>query len=122
MTGPVRWLALWLHYFGLQQLILKQHPHRIHCVKYESLVRDPVSQLRKVLDFLELGYEDQVAHGSGNTDGVPSSELSYKWRAIEPITNERIDNWRRELSMKQIARLENWGGEASKIVGLYIDR
>jgi hypothetical protein len=109
--------ALWLHYHRIQRRILQDHPERVFCVRYEDLVCEPEMHLRGVLEFLGLDYEDRVAEGSGNREGVPEFEYSYKGRALEPITARRIGNWRRELSDEQVARLEGWGGEVLHALG-----
>ena len=103
---------VWLHYYRIQRCLLQQQTQRIYCVRYEDLVHDPEAELKPLLDFLGLNYEPQVAVGSGNRDGVPNFEMSYKGRALEPISKSRIGIWRRELSHKEITRLERWGGRA----------
>jgi hypothetical protein len=109
--------ALWLHYYRIQQRIMQKYPERVFCVKYESLVCEPEVHLRGVLEFLGLNYEAQVAEGSGNREGVPEFEFSYKGRAFEPITSQRVGNWHRELSHEQVGRLERWGSVALRALG-----
>lgn len=109
--------ALWLHYCRLHQRVVRAYRERILCVRYEDLVSDPARELRTVLQFLGLNFEDGVASGSGNCDGIPQFEYGWKGRAIEPIHCERIGVWRRELSQTQIAGLESWGKETLQRLG-----
>lgn len=103
---------VWLRYYRIQRRFLQQEPQRVICVRYEDLVQNPKAELRPILEFLGLDYEPQVAEGSGNRAGVRDDEMSYKRRALEPISSNRIGTWTRELTRKEIARLERWGGWA----------
>lgn len=104
--------AVWLHYYRVQRRLLREQPQRVICVRYEDLVREPARELGPVLEFLGLEDEAQVAGGSGNGEAICAYELAYKARALEPITSGRIGVWKREMSRKQIAHLERWGGWA----------
>jgi hypothetical protein len=109
--------AYWLHYCR-QQLPWLRTPHaNLYVVKYEDLVRTPDIKLAKVLAFLDLGYEANVAHGWGNREGILDIELGWKGRACSPIDASRIGRWREELSAGEIARLERWGGETLRSLG-----
>jgi hypothetical protein len=109
--------ALWLHYYRLQQRA--QHMPGLHllCVRYEDLVTAPEEELRKVLAFLGLPYEPQVAEGYGNTEGIPGWEYPWKARALEPISSARVGLWRNELTTEQVGILERWGGAALRGLG-----
>lgn len=104
--------AVWLHFYHIQRRLLQQEPQRIFRVRYEDLVKHPEGNLRRILEFLDLEYEPSVAEGSGNREGVPDYELSYKGRALQPISTDRIGKWKETLSKDQIVRLERWGGWA----------
>mgnify|MGYP000309579383 CR=1 FL=1 len=104
--------AVWLHYYRVQRGLLREHPQRVICVRYEDLVRQPARELEPVLEFLGLEYEPQVAEGGGNGEAVCPHELSYKARALEPISSGRTEVWKREMSQTQAAGLERWGGWA----------
>lgn len=104
--------AVWLHYYRVQRRLLREHPQRVICVRYEDLVRQPARELGPVLEFLGLEPEPQVADGCGNGEAVCEHELSYKARALQSITSDRIEVWKREMPQTQIASLERWGGWA----------
>ena len=64
-----------------------------------------------------MPFESAVAEGWGNQEGVPRRELAWKGRAIEKISTDRIEVWRRELSKRQIGRLERLGRRALSDLG-----
>lgn len=108
---------VWLHYYKLQKQLLRDHPGRVLCVRYEDLVTAPEREFRVILDFLGLRYQPNVALGHGNREGVPDFEISYKGFALEPITSSKVGVWKDVLSASQIARLERWGGWALRDLG-----
>ena len=109
--------ALWLYCCRLQRAAQRSCGLPLLCVRYEDLVTNPETELRKILAFLELPYEPWVAEGKGNAAGVPDWEEPWKARAIEKINCERLDLWRTELSHEEIGILECWGGWALRDLG-----
>jgi len=109
--------ALWLHYYQIQKRVAAaKNPHLL-IVKYEDLATNPEQELRKVLTFLDLPFEDAVAHGRGNRDGIAAWEFPWKSSALERINTTRMTTWRRDLSTEQISILESWGGRALRELG-----
>ncbi len=66
-------------------------PGRIHRVTYEELVGDPEAEIRKVLDYLGLPFEESCLrfHETKRTVHTPSAE-----QVRRPISSEGIDYWR----------------------------
>jgi hypothetical protein len=109
--------TIWLYYFWILRQAQRDLGRDLLCVKYEDLATNPVVELGKILDFLGLDYEAAVAKGYGNSEGIARSELIWKGRALEPITTDRIGIWRRELSEKEVAALEQLGRSALESLG-----
>jgi len=66
-------------------------PGRVHRVIYEDLVCDPEAEIRRMLAYLELPFDEACLHfyESGRSVLTPSSE-----QVRRPISREAIDNWR----------------------------
>ncbi|MBV8306624.1 MAG: sulfotransferase, partial [Gammaproteobacteria bacterium] len=66
-------------------------PGRVHRVYYERLVADPEGELRRLLDYCGLPYEEQCLrfYESGRIVHTLSSE-----QVRQPIYTERVDHWR----------------------------
>ncbi|HSC18200.1 MAG TPA: sulfotransferase, partial [Rhizomicrobium sp.] len=66
-------------------------PGRIHRVIYEQMVGDPEREIRKVLDYLELPFEESCLHFHKTQRAVrtPSSE-----QVRRPISGEAVEHWR----------------------------
>src|SRR5439155_26419002 len=109
--------ALWLYCVRLQRAARGAGELPLLCVRYEDLVAAPDAEFRKILAFLDLPYEPQVAEGRGNTEGVPGWEYAWKGRAIEKINGGRIGLWQQQLSQEQLGILERWGGSALRELG-----
>jgi Sulfotransferase family len=113
---------IWLYYYAILMRAKENNQLDLCLVKYEDLVSKPKEELRRILAFLELSYEPTVAEGHGNREGIPLREYAWKSRALDRITDERIGNWRRELSPTQISRLESFGRRALTALGYQITR
>ncbi|HWA89964.1 MAG TPA: sulfotransferase [Rhizomicrobium sp.] len=80
-------------------------PGRIHRVIYEELVADPDAEVRKLLDYLGLSFDEACMRFYENRRSVltPSSE-----QVRRPITAEAVDHWR---------NYEPWLGPLIKSLG-----
>lgn len=109
--------ALWLHHHRIQSRICRDRPTLLHCVKYENLATDPERELRHIADFLDIAYDPNMAKGSGNRFGVAAREEPWKRLAAEPIVSSRIGLWKEQLSHREVAIIERWGGYALRALG-----
>jgi tetratricopeptide (TPR) repeat protein len=66
-------------------------PGRIHRVFYEHMVADPDAEIRRLLDYLGLPFEEQCLrfYETARTIRTPSSE-----QVRRAITGESVDHWR----------------------------
>jgi hypothetical protein len=66
-------------------------PGRIHRVIYENLVSDPEAEVRRLLDYLGLPFEESCLRFYETARAVltPSSE-----QVRRPITGAAVDHWR----------------------------
>jgi hypothetical protein len=66
-------------------------PGRVHRVIYEDLVSDPEAEIRRMLAYLELPFDEACLHfyESERTVLTPSSE-----QVRRPISREAVDDWR----------------------------
>jgi len=109
--------VIWLYYYRILRRQRENPWFDMLFVRYEDLVSDPAGELRRVLEFLELDYEPQVAEGYGNREGIPERELLWKARALERISTDRVGLWRRELPPLVVKRLERLGAGALEDLG-----
>lgn len=110
-------MVIWLYYYRILRLQRSNPWFDMLFVRYEDLVTDPAGELRRVLEFLGLDYQPQVAEGYGNRAGIPDRELPWKGRALQKITTERIGLWQRELPPRVVGRLERLAGKALQDLG-----
>ncbi|MFH1301645.1 MAG: sulfotransferase [Planctomycetota bacterium] len=111
---------LWRHYCQLHKKMVEGLGDQVFVVQYEEFVKHPVEQAKKLLSFLKLPFEEAVPLGTGNVEGVPEFEMSYKRNALSPIFVDSIDRWKKELSDQQIALLERSGRRELQALGYSI--
>jgi len=114
--------VIWLYYYRILRRFRQDAPQGMQFVRYEDLVMDPTAEVDRVLRFLGLPYEAEVAEGWGNHEGIPEREYAWKSGALHAITAERMGVWRRELCDTQIDKLERLGGRALMELGYDLSR
>ncbi len=85
-------------------------PRRVHRVYYEQLVADPEGEIRKLLDYCRLPFEDQCLRFHENRRVVQTISSEQVRR---PIYTESVHHWR---------NYEPWLGPLKQALGDLVDR
>ena len=101
--------------FSRDYITLMQHfdailPGRVHRVHYEQLVRNPEDELRRLLSYCGLPFEEQCLrfHENRRTVSTLSSE-----QVRQPLYTESVDHWR---------NYEQWLGPLKGALGELVER
>jgi len=78
--------------------------NRLLEINYEELVQDRVTQLRKIVDFLELDWHESLLHHESNERNVITPSL---WQVRQPVYTSSMERWR---------RYEPWLGEFRELL------
>lgn len=78
-------------------------PDVFYEVRYEELVENPEREIRKLVEFLGLEWEDACLDPASNSRTVTTPSL---WQARQPIYRTSVDRWR---------RFEPWLGELKEL-------
>jgi hypothetical protein len=96
------------------------YPHRVHRVRYETLLQQPDREVARLCAFLDVPYEplepEPVANGE-SSPVVPDWELDWKGRATAPLDPSRIEAWRNEASEREIQLMECLMGRQLEALG-----
>ena len=84
-------------------------PGRVHRIIYEALVTDTEAEVRRLLQYCELPFEESCLHFYKNDRDV-STASSEQVRS--PIFHKGIDHWR---------HYEQWLGPLKDVVGPLVD-
>ncbi len=77
-------------------------------VRYEDLVASPVSELRRVCEFLGIDYADEMlAHESG----AALIDKGYHERVAQPVDDKAVSKWRQVLTPEELALVEEKVGD-----------
>lgn len=104
-----RWRSYVQEHFALEQ---KLSSDRYFQTTYETLVRDPEAEIRKITSFLGIEFEDQMLtfyNREEEEKGYPERE-QWKENTMKPIQKDRIDRWKEELSRPEIKLVEATAG------------
>jgi predicted Zn-dependent protease len=96
--------------FARDYTVLMQHfddilPGRVHRVHYERLISDPEGELRRLLEYCGLPFEEQCLRFHENRRAV--STLSSE-QVRQPLYSESVDHWR---------NYEQWLGPLKEALG-----
>jgi hypothetical protein len=72
--------------------------HNSHTVKFENLIQNPETELRKICSFLDEPFESRMLDTSQTGKRLNSREVAWKSKSSQPIDHSRIEVWRRELA------------------------
>ncbi len=95
-------------------------PDRYCEVQYEELVAQPEAQCRRICDFLDETYDPQMLafHEYNKKKGlVPESSRAWHKHTLQPVTNSRVGQWRREMSEHDLMIFEAIAGSALRRFG-----
>ncbi len=93
-------------------------PERYMLVKYEDLVRDPESALRRVCQFLDLAFSpEMLQHQHRQVRGFSDRQYQHMANTLRPVFTSSIDKWRQELKPSQIGLIEYALADGMKLMG-----
>ena len=102
--------AYYADYVRLMAHLDRVQPTRVHRVIHEALVHDPESEVRALLDYLGLEFEEDCLRFHENKRAVRTASSEQVRR---PISRDGIDQWR---------RFERWLGPLEAELGDALDR
>jgi protein-tyrosine sulfotransferase len=89
--------------------------NRVHSLRYENLVADPESEIRKVCNFLNLDYRSSMITARDSELGDTS--LEHMQNVTQPISEASIGKWKETLTAEELKRLQNEIGQTLKQLG-----
>jgi hypothetical protein len=105
-------------YWTLESLTEKYGPQTITKVRYESLVEQPESELRRLCAFLGEDFDPaMLSFNERNDAGFVGIEQSWKELTRKPLTNARIGRFTEKLSPWQIYFIETAMGDTLQRLG-----
>jgi hypothetical protein len=127
----------WRQMLGLAR---RQAPSLMHYaeVRYEDLVRDPATVLRRLCELLELEWEPSMLDYHRHAAGQLASELgdvveggrrvsADERMAIHPLIGrppqlDRVERWRREMDPADVRAFESVAAETLRTFGYELSR
>ena len=92
LNDPVALAHRWQVYNDSACSFQKKHPQNILVVRFEDLIEKQESEIKRILNFLELPYDESVL----NYYTKASNVFSFNKRISEPLTKDRIYRWMQE--------------------------
>jgi len=115
-----RHCANWRRMARTGERLVRDHPDRVLQVRFEDLVRDPESTVRRVDRFLDLTFERRQLEPTPDSDAIPSWERAWKGRATLPVNPARVGSWRRRASEHQHWVMHAMMGRTLRWLGYHV--
>lgn len=84
-------------------------------LRYEDLINNPEKQLRSIMNFLGLDYEDKMLNFSAAAQSlVAQDEMSWKKETLGPLLSDNTGKGQKELSFYEVYLIEKLCQESFK--------
>lgn len=103
--NPLRHAAEWNYRMYLVEKYKQKYSKNISIVKYEELLMNPEPEVRRLCDFLDVGFESKQLQGDGHSSVVPDWEKEWKSKAAERMDPSRIETWKACQDIEKISTL-----------------
>jgi hypothetical protein len=100
----------------------RRYPDRCVSVRYEDLVADPHSEITRLLEFLQEPFDQRVLNYEQHTQGFVNRAIRSQFNLLgKPVSTDRTEQWRRELTPQQVALFEGTAGRLLTRMGYALD-
>jgi len=87
-------------------------PSKFVTIKYESLISDPLSELNRIGQLLQIDISNNVLNYFSSQESKKTAEAGYMWRNVQkPVMKENFRNYKNEFNDDEIKIFENVAGE-----------
>ncbi|NEP65376.1 MULTISPECIES: sulfotransferase [Moorena] len=86
-----------------------QNDERFHILFYEDLVTNPEEELQGICNWLGVSFSQSMLEfnkKNAQKKLVPTRELGWHAKTFKPVSSDRIEAWKHELSDSELAVLE----------------
>jgi len=95
---------------------------RIHLIKYEDLIEKPESEMRRLMEFIGLGFEASQLEYYKRKNIVQHSEKSRFWKNLaKPIDSTNKGRYRNSLGARNISIFEGVAWQEMQMLGYPLD-
>ncbi len=95
----------WNEYVALYLSIEKLFPKRVSLIRYEDVLINAETELKRLCDFIGVPYSKDLLKGEGFK--IPSYTSSQHSLVGKTLDTQRIDKWKLELSDQDILLIES---------------
>ena len=111
----------WVNAYNNFKSISNGNPKNFYFIKYEDLVNNPEKELQLICSFLGTNYDSSMLNFN-DKDRLLSSFSNENLNGIhksinEPVTNNKINYWKNNLSEKEIKILDKIAGKKGLALG-----
>lgn len=103
--NPKKHAAEWNYYIAHYNDLISKYPDKAIIVKYENLIENPEQEIKKIMEFIGLEYEDSQLTESKCASVIPQWENEWKAKANTPPDKTNKYKWKKNKNRKLMAVL-----------------
>ena len=93
---------------GRKMLYKYFNKNNFYELKYEDLIKDPNYELKKICNFLEVEYENNILnYHNSSKELVSKDEFEWKKETFKPVDNKNSNKWKKEFNFFKILIIES---------------
>ncbi len=103
----------WKKYAQVHERLQQELPnHQYMMLRYSDLIENVEGTLKTICEFLEVPFEEQMLeYYERDEKGFAEGEKSWKKETLEPVRENKNEEWKSALNDWQIALIEDTVGE-----------
>jgi hypothetical protein len=87
-----------------------QKDNRSHTLRFEDLIQNPETELRKLCEVIDEPFDNQMLDTSLTGKQLNSRNVPWKNKASQPVDRDRLFVWQKELSQQENLLAESFIG------------
>ncbi|MCK5544187.1 MAG: sulfotransferase [Desulfobulbaceae bacterium] len=107
---PIFFLARqWRKLAFLTKYIKTEFPDTVHLIKYEDLVMDPDTEIRRICDFIGVPFDEKLLNIANYLDGDNKpwkQNTHYGYETRQTINTDSLTRWQRILEEPDLLAIE----------------
>lgn len=102
MKTPQERAEKWLNSVQVYSQIKRDHPNRIHALRYEDLVTQTKEVMEKVASFLGVDFQELMCKQKVEGDTMNVENFEHHQNLYKPIFSSSVGKWKKELPKQDL--------------------
>ena len=94
---PVKLAYYWNQANQAIELVCQLFPKQVIVTKYEDLMNDTIRQTKRICDFINIDFSNEMLDYSKGADAMPNSSMHWHTNSVSQPSKEKAIEWQNSL-------------------------